>query len=206
MAQQVRTSPAVATGTATVADPAPLGLLGFALTTFVLSTLNTGLLDATKFTTVIVALALFYGGIAQLLAGMWEFRNGNTFGATAFSTYGAFWLSYAALFIPGLGIKILGLSNPHPALAVYLLGWTIVTAILAAGAVRINGALGAVLVLLFLTFLSLTIAEYTGASFWTKLGGWLGLLTALVAGYTALAGILRSVTGGKMSLPVFPMS
>src|SRR5579883_2655188 len=81
------------------ANPAPLGLCGFALTTFVLSTLNAGWFSAATFG-VVVPLALFYGGLAQLLAGMWEFKAGNTFGATAFSSYGAFWLSFTVLFIP----------------------------------------------------------------------------------------------------------
>jgi uncharacterized protein len=206
MAQQVRTGPAVATTASTTADPGPLGLSGFALTTMVLSVINVGWLSASLYTTIVVGLAVFYGGIAQLLAGMWEFRAGNTFGATAFTSYGAFWLSYAALFIPGLGVAVLAHANPHPALGVYLLGWTIVTGILMIAASRINGALAAVLILLFLTFLALTIGEFSGASFWTKAGGWLGLATAAVAWYTALAGILRSVTNGKMQLPVYPMS
>ncbi len=206
MAQQVRTGPSVATSPAALADPAPLGLSGFALTTFVLSVINAGLISAAQYTTIVVGLAIFYGGIAQLLAGMWEFRNGNTFGATAFSSYGAFWLSYAALFIPGLGIGVLALKNPHPALGVYLLGWTIITGLLSLGSLRLNGALAAVFVLLFLTFLALTLGEFTGQAFWGNVGGWLGILTAIVAWYTALAGILRSVTGGKMQLPVFPLT
>jgi succinate-acetate transporter protein len=206
MAQQVRTGPTVATSPAALADPAPLGLSGFALTTFVLSVLNAGLINATQYTTIVVGLAVFYGGIAQLLAGMWEFRNGNTFGATAFSTYGAFWLSYAALFIPSLGINVLALKNPHPALGVYLLAWTIITGLLTLGSLRLNGALAAVFVLLFLTFLALTIGEFSGQKFWGTIGGWLGIATAIVAWYTALAGILRSVTGGKMQLPIFPLA
>ena len=85
------------------ANPAPLGLCGFALTTFVLSSINAGWFPAGA-TTIIIGLALFYGGLAQLLAGMWEFKAGNTFGATAFTSYGAFWLSLGVVFVPGSGI------------------------------------------------------------------------------------------------------
>src|SRR5690348_4740211 len=88
-----------------IANPAPLGLSGFALTTFVLSLVNAGIL-AEKNTAIVIGLAVFYGGIAQLLAGMWEFRTGNTFGATAFTSYGAFWLSFAAILIPGFGVVL----------------------------------------------------------------------------------------------------
>lgn len=85
-----------------LANPAPLGLAAFGLTTFVLSMYNAGVgVGYGGATNVVVGLALFYGGFVQLLAGMWEFRTGNTFGATAFSSYGAFWLSYATLFVPG---------------------------------------------------------------------------------------------------------
>lgn len=204
MAQQLRTGAAVATGPATLGDPGPLGLSGFALTTFVLSVLNAGIIvpHASTNLTIFVGLAVFYGGIAQLLAGMWEFRSGNTFGATAFTSYGAFWLSLAALFIPGLGIKLTDLG---PALGLFLLGWTIFTGLMMLGSLRVNGALAAVFVALFLTFVCLTIGALAGATFWTQLGGWLGILTAILAWYTALAGILRSVSGGMIQLPIFPL-
>lgn len=204
MAQQVRTGPAVATGPVTLGDPGPLGLCGFALTTFVLSVLNAGIIVPHPGTnlTVFVGLAVFYGGIAQLLAGMWEFRSGNTFGATAFTSYGAFWLALAALFIPGFGIKLTDLGS---ALGLFLLGWTIFTGLMMIGALRINGALAAVFVALFLTFACLTIGALSGTAFWTQLGGWLGIVTAALAWYTALAGILRSVSGGMIQLPIFPL-
>src|SRR4030081_1482033 len=86
-----------------VANPGPLGLCAFALTTFVLSSINAGWFPAAA-TTIIVAPALFYGGLAQILAGMWEFKTGNTFGATAFTSYGAFWLAVGIIFVPGSGI------------------------------------------------------------------------------------------------------
>lgn len=203
---QIKTTPTTTT-TGVLADPAPLGLSGFALTTLVLSIVNAGLLSGTNDVKIVIGLAAFYGGLAQLLAGMWEFRNGNTFGATAFSTYGAFWLSFAALLIPGLGIGLGTNAGPSgAAVGVYLLAWTIITALLTAGALRINGALSVVFILLTLTYLALTIGAFADSSTLTRIGGWLGILTALAAWYTALAGILRSVSNGAIALPVFPFT
>src|SRR5512142_67177 len=104
------------------ADPAPLGLAAFALTTFVLSFTNAGFIGGSS-VQIVLGLALAYGGLAQLLAGMWEFRNGNTFGATAFSSYGGFWVAYAAivfLFLPGLKP-----ADASGALGTFLLAWGI---------------------------------------------------------------------------------
>jgi uncharacterized protein len=189
------------------ADPGPLGLSGFALTTLVLSAINAGIIvpNASANQTIFVGVAVFYGGLAQLLAGMWEFRAGNTFGATAFTSYGAFWLSLAAVFIPAFGIGAT-LKNAMPAVGLVLLGWTIFTGLMAVGALRINGALAGVFVALFLAFLALTIGFLGSSTGWIKVGGWFGIITALIAWYTAFAGIMRSVTGGKMALPVFPLS
>jgi len=187
-----------------VANPAPLGLCGFALTTFVLSSINAGWFPD-KGTNIVVGLALFYGGLAQLCAGMWEFRSGNTFGATAFSSYGAFWLSFAAIFIPGTGILAAITPVLHQALGVYLLGWTIFTGLMFLGTFRSNIALMAVFGLLFLTFLFLTIGELGASNGAHVIGGYLGILTAIAAWYAALAGILVS-TKSAFQLPVFPMS
>lgn len=189
-----------------IANPGPLGLCGFALTTFVLSAANAGLLPGKGDALVVLGLALFYGGIAQLCAGMWEFRSGNTFGATAFSSYGAFWLSFAALFLPGLGGAAAVVSNT--ALGYYLLGWTIFTGIMMIGSFRTNGATAGVFILLFVTFLLLAVGGLQGASGAniTKIGGYFGIATAIVAWYTAMAGILAGVSGGKWALPVFPLS
>ena len=92
----VGTQPQVADPTAYIADPGPLGLAGFAMTTFVLSVFNAGLITTSGVVAVVLPLALFYGGLAQFAAGLWEFRKGNTFGALAFCSFGAFWLSFAA--------------------------------------------------------------------------------------------------------------
>ena len=190
-----------------VANPGPLGLIGFATTTFILSLVNANVLKPGN-TTLVIGLAVFYGGIAQFAAGMWEFRAGNTFGAAAFSSYGAFWLSFAAILIPAFGTK-LDAGSAHRALGFYLLAWTIVTAIFTLGAMRLNGALSVVFILLLLTFALLTLGEWTtkatatGPDGWTKLGGWLGVVTAIAAWYTAMAGILEGVSGGAVMLPTF---
>jgi uncharacterized protein len=192
-----------ASAAATTANPAPLGLSAFALTTFVLSASNAGWFSIPN---IVVGLALFYGGIVQLVAGIQEFRTGNTFGATAFCSYGGFWLAVGVIFTPAFGVldayKAGGLGT---ALGIFLLGWTIFTGLMFLGTLRINGALIVVFGLLFLTFLSLTLGALLGAAGLTVLGGYLGIITALGAWYTALANILAS---GKntFSLPVWPRS
>lgn len=188
-----------------IANPGPLGLSGFALTTLVLSAVNAGILSGAADVYVVIGLAVFYGGIAQFAAGMWEFRTGNTFGATAFTSYGAFWLSFAALFIPGIVAK----AASGTAVAWYLLGWTIFTGIMMLGSFRTNGATAAVFVLLFLTFLLLTVGAFSdqgAGKGMTQIGGYLGILTAIAAWYTALAGVLAGVSGGKINLPVMPFA
>jgi succinate-acetate transporter protein len=187
-----------------VADPAPLGLSAFALTTFVLTSTDAGFFPVAA-GGVAVAVALFYGGIAQLCAGMWEFKRNNTFGATAFTSYGAFWLSYAAILVPGTGILAAITPAIHQALGVYLLGWTIFTGLMFLGTLRSNIALVAVFGLLFLAFLLLTIGELGPSTTAHQIGGYVGVLTAIVAWYTALAGILASVKS-PFQLPVFPLS
>lgn len=187
---ETESTPTTTTATA-LANPGPLGLCGFALTTFVLSAVNAGILTGPKDITVVIGIAYFYGGLAQLLAGMWEVKAGNTFGATAFSSYGAFWIAVGYMvqfgFIPG-----------HPAFAIFLLGWTIFTFLLLICSFSINKVLPVLFILLFITFALLTGAEFgmgTG-----KLGGDFGFATAAVAWYAALAGLLTSVKS-KISLP-----
>ena len=181
-----------------VANPGPLGLCGFALTTFILSSINAGLIPGADAAKMVIGLAFFYGGLAQLLAGMWEFRTGNTFGATAFSSYGAFWLA--------VGISVQQNLIPSPtAFGYFLLGWTIFTGLMFLGTLRSNIALMAVFGLLFITFLLLTIGELAGSNASHVAGGWFGIATALAAWYTALAGILSS-TKSVFTLPVGPRS
>lgn len=188
-------------------DPAPLGLSGFALTTFVLSASNAGFI----FTfgnggAIVAATAIFYGGIAQLLAGMWEFRNGNTFGATAFTSYGAFWLALGIVLFPpsGIAAALVKEGDINTALGVFLLGWTIFTGYMFLGTLRLSGALMAVFGFLFLAFLFLAIGKLSPSDNIYKIGGWLGLITAVVAWYTAAAGVLAK-TNSAIKLPTFPM-
>ena len=194
-----------------IANPGPLGLCGFALTTFVLSFANAGILKPGG-EPIVIGLALFYGGIAQLLAGMWEFRTGNTFGATAFVSYGAFWLSFAAILVPGFGVKLSDAATANKAVGIYLLGWTIFTGIMMLASFRTNGATALVFIALFITFLLLCLGAFsaqvtdTGPDTLTKAGGFVGIATAVIAWYTALAGVLSSVFGGKSVLPVFPLT
>jgi succinate-acetate transporter protein len=184
-----------------IADPGPLGLAAFAMTTFVLSMVNSSIIPATVEATVF-GLAFFYGGLVQLLAGMWEFVRGNTFGAVAFSSYGAFWLSFWYL-ASHPALLAAAKDDAHKGVGTYLLGWTIFTAFMTIGTLRLNGALIGVFGVLTLTFLFLTLGEYFESSGLTKTGGYLGLLTALLAWYTAAAGVLNR-PDERPTLPVFP--
>jgi succinate-acetate transporter protein len=182
-----------------IADPGPLGLGAFAMTTFVLSCVNAGLV-AKAAEPVVLPVALFYGGLVQLLAGMWEFRKANTFGALAFSSYGAFWLSfvgYVKFVAPGLPPTDAGAAT-----GLFLLGWTIFTAYMTVASVRVSGAVAAVFVALLATFILLTIGAYSGAAEISQLGGYLGILTAVLAWYASFAGV-TNITFAKTTLPVF---
>jgi succinate-acetate transporter protein len=189
---------------APVADPAPLGLGAFALTTFMLSGHNATFIPDILW----IGLALFYGGVAQLLAGMWEFRNRNVFGATAFSTYGGFWL--------GLGITVVllettkigaGLAGPDVdnGLAWFLLSFAIFNTYMMLWSLRINGAV-------FLVFLTLEITEillaigffriaHGGTPWILHAGGWAGIVTAAAAWYASAAGVVN----GMSERPVLPV-
>jgi uncharacterized protein len=187
---------------ALIADPAPLGLGAFAMTTFVLSCFNAGLLDV-KLEAVVLPVALFYGGVAQFFAGMWEFRKGNVFGALAFTSFGAFWLSFAALvkFVaPGLPPE-----NAHQAVGLFLLGWTIFAAYMTIASSRVNRVVFAVFAVLTLTFIALTIGEFASSAGWAKLGGWLGLVTAALAWYGSFAGVTNA-TFRRNVIPTWPSS
>jgi uncharacterized protein len=189
---------------AALADPAPLGLAGFAGTTFFLSVVNTNMVGAAVITGVL-GLAFFYGGLAQLLAGMWEFVRGNTFGALAFSSFGAFWLSYWYLLdhvLPHLP-KTTKPGDIHHAVGLYLLVWTIFTAYMTVAATRVSVAVLAVFAALTLTFLALTIGAFAASTGWDKVGGWLGIITAAFAWYASFAGVTNS-TFRRDLLPTLP--
>lgn len=180
-----------------IVNPAPLGLSAFALTTFVLSAANAQLFTGES---IVIGLALFYGGLVQILAGMWEFKVGNTFGATAFSSYGAFWIAFGA----SVQMKWIP-APPSQAIVFFLLGWTIFTLLLFLCTFRTNLALILLFGLLTVTFALLTVHAFGGSPSVGQMGGYLGIATALVAWYNALAGLLVSSKAGY-TLPVGPRS
>ncbi|WP_222618222.1 acetate uptake transporter [Nakamurella sp. PAMC28650] len=193
-------APETATIASRVADPGPLGLAAFAMTTFFLSVVNAGLVPASV-TSGMLALAFFYGGVAQILAGMWEFIKGNTFGAVAFTSYGAFWMAVWYLIDRGV-LAGMG-ADEGKGFGLFLLGWTIFTVYMFICSTRTSGVLIAVFGALALTFLFLTIGAFGASSGMTKVGGWLGLLTALLGWYGSMAGVMNA-TAKRVVLPTFP--
>jgi hypothetical protein len=150
-----------------------------------------------------LALALVYGGSAQLLAGMWEFARKNTFGAMAFTSYGAFWIAYYVFVrfqAPGLTAKTL----PQAA-GVFLLGWTIVTFYLLIASLRVNVAVVGVFLALDIAFIFLTIGAFDSSTNMNKIGGWVGIVTAAIAFYASAAGVINE-THKKVILPVIPLA
>jgi len=189
------------------ADPAPLGLAAFALTTFLLSGHNASFIPDGIW----VGAALFYGGLIQLLAGMWEFRNRNVFGATAFSTYGGFWMSL------GIFVTFIVLSknfaaditkNPTDvpnAIAWFLLAFAIFNTYMLFWSTRVNAAVFAVFLTLEITEIILVIGNFReahgGSAYITHLGGWVGILTAAAAWYASAAGVVN----GMAARPILPV-
>jgi uncharacterized protein len=191
---------------AAVANATPLGLFALALTLFVLSLINAGFLADTGFA-IVIGLAVFLGGVVLLIAGIVEFRAGNTFTGTVFTSYSALWLSFGFILLPGTGIFAVMIKENMvaPALGSYLLAWTIYTALLTICVLRTNVVLVTLLVLLVLTLGSLTISFLAGAATFTTIGGYLGIITSFVAWYLGLAGILPYINP-RISLPVGPLS
>lgn len=173
------------------ANPAPLGLSGFALTTFVLSMYNAKAMGI-EIPNVVVAPAMFYGGLVQLIAGIWEIALENTFGGTALCSYGGFWLSFAALYIPWFGVteayegKEAELGS---ALGFYLLGWSIFTFGLSVCTMKSTVMFFALFFLLAVTFLLLSIGAFTGIESVDRAGGVIGVIVAFIAWYNAFAGL-----------------
>jgi succinate-acetate transporter protein len=185
----------------TPADPAPLGLAAFALTTFVLSMFNADLVSRAG-EPVVLGLALGYGGIAQILAGMWEFRTGNTFGAVAFTSFGAFWLSFWALVTFFAGE--IPAAHAGDAIGLYLIAWGIFTTYMFVASLRTNAAVAVVFFLLAVTFFLLGIGTSGESDSLVKAGGWFGLATAAAAWYASFAAVVNS-TFGRTVLPVRPL-
>jgi succinate-acetate transporter protein len=185
----------------TVANPGPLGLAAFATTTFVLSMFNAGLVGAGG-EPVVFGLALAYGGVAQVLAGMWEFRTGNTFGATAFTSFGAFWLSFWA-FVQFFEADVPKADAGH-AVGLYLIAWGIFTSYMFIASLRTTAAIALVFILLAVTFIVLGIGNAGAHEGIVKVGGWLGLATAVVAWYASFAEVTNA-TFGRTVFPVRPL-
>jgi succinate-acetate transporter protein len=180
-----------------VADPAPLGLAGFALTTFLLSAFNAGWMTHAS-GLAWWSYALAYGGIAQLLAGMWEFRNKNVFGATAFGSYGAFWIGLF-FYIQLVGAKLLAHPITTPLfnhdLGWILLAWAIFNTYMLIWSAATNMAVFSVFLTLEATEILLFAGFFAISPGWIKAGGYVGVLTALVAWYTSAAGVFNGMRG-----------
>jgi uncharacterized protein len=185
----------------TPADPGPLGLAGFAMTTFVLSMFNADLVSEGG-EPVVLGLALAYGGIAQLLAGMWEFRTGNTFGAVAFSSFGAFWISFWALVT--FFEDAIPAENVGAAVGLYLWAWAIFTAYMFVASLRTTGAVALVFFLLTITFILLGAGNSGENENVVNWGGYIGLATAVAAWYASFAAVVNS-TFGRTVAPVMPL-
>jgi succinate-acetate transporter protein len=194
-------APAVPPSVASIADPGPLGLAGFAMTTFILSVFNANIIGNHALEAVVLPIALFYGGIAQLLAGMWEFKKNNTFGALAFTSYGAFWMAFAAYvkFVAG-GLPA---AQAHEATGLFLLAWTVFTLYMLVASLRTTRVIAAVFAVLTVTFVLLSIGALGNHLNVTKAGGWLGLITAALAWYGSMAGVTNA-TWGRTVLPTWP--
>lgn len=173
------------------ANPSPLGLCAFALTTFVLSLVNVQARSVTN-DAVVIGLAFFYGGFIQLCAGMWEMAIENTFGATALSSYGGFWLSFGAISTDAFGIVSSygdDTSQLNNALGFYLIAWFIFTFILLLCTTRSTIAFFSLFLFLDITFLLLAIGHFLDKTPVIKAGGVFGIITAFIAWYNAFAGI-----------------
>jgi uncharacterized protein len=193
-----------------VADPAPLGLAAFALTTFIFSLVNAGIIvqgenPSQQIINLYLPLALVYGGLAQLLAGILEFRNQNTFGLTGFVSYGAFWIGLATMNIFARQFEIAP-SQLATAQGWFFLGWAIFTAIMLIASFGLNAGLIVTFVLLLATFILLAIGDLLGGPEgaggpFVHIGGYVGLATAIAAWYVAAADVIND-TLGRTVLPV----
>lgn len=175
------------------ANPAPLGLLGFGMTTVLLNLHNAGLFELNS---MILAMGIFYGGLAQVIAGVLEWKKGNTFGTVAFTSYGFFWLSLVALIcLPKTGLME---ATSTGGLVAYLTLWGIFTAILFVGTFKLNRATQVVFGTLTLLFALLAIGDATGNESIKHLAGWEGILCGASAMYAAAAQILNEIYGREV--------
>ena len=183
------------------ANPAPLGLLGFGMTTVLLNLHNAGFYELNS---MILAMGIFYGGAAQIIAGMMEWRKGNTFATTAFISYGLFWLSLVALIV--LAKLGWGAKSDDTAMAAYLAMWGLFTLVMFLGTLRLNRALQVVFVTLTILFFLLAYGDFTAASTGFKhFTGYEGILCGFSAIYTGLAQVLNELHG-KTVWPLGPVA
>ena len=172
-------------------NPAPLGLMGFGMTTILLNFHNAGFFPLDS---MILSMGIFYGGLAQVVAGIMEWKKGNTFAATAFTSYGMFWLSLVTMVVlPKAGLGVAGPSGL--AMPVYLAMWGLFTAVLFIGTLRLNRALQVVFGSLVLLFALLAIGDAQGSAAIGKIAGWEGLFCGASAIYAGLAQVLNEVYG-----------
>jgi len=180
------------------ANPAPLGLFGFGMTTVLLNLHNAGFYELNA---MILGMGIFFGGIAQIIAGIEEWKKNNTFGATAFTAYGAFWLTFVALvLIPKTNFGA-GLKSNEVSMGFYLLIWGLFTFFMWIGTLKLNRALQFIFLSLTLLFFLLSISDFTGSAGLRIFAGYEGIICGLSAFYAAAAQILNEVYG-RIILPL----
>ncbi|KAJ6631781.1 GPR1/FUN34/yaaH family-domain-containing protein [Mycena sp. CBHHK59/15] len=190
-----------------ISNPGPMGLFAFASTTFILSMFNVQTRGITV-PNVVVGMAIFAGGLTQFIAGMWEFPHGNVFGATVFSSYGAFWMSYATISIPASGIMS-AYSDPDElasALGIYLVAWLMLTLFFLLAVLRRSIAYTALLASLSVAFACLAAAQFSGSVMVTKAGGAFGIITAFITYYIGVSEMLGAERRAVMRLPLGMLS
>jgi len=180
-------------------NPAPLGLMGFGMTTVLLNLHNAGFFGLGS---MILGMGIFYGGLAQVIAGIMEWKKGNTFGTTAFTSYGFFWLTLVALIVlPKMGLIA---APDNAAMVAYLLVWGLFTAILFIGTLRLNRALQFVFASLTVLFVLLALGDFTGGVTIKHIAGYEGIICGLSAIYAGAAQVLNEVYG-KVVVPIGPV-
>ena len=173
---------------AKLANPAPLGLMGFGMTTVLLNIHNAGFFPLSA---VVLAMGIFYGGIAQIIAGIMEFKRGNTFGTTAFTSYGLFWLSLVAIWLfPGLNSPAAA-KTPESYMGCYLFLWGLFTFFMWLGTFRKNRALQFVFLSLTALFVLLAVRDWTGSALIGTIAGYEGIVCGLSAIYLAMAEVIN---------------
>ena len=181
-----------------LANPAPLGLMGFGMTTVLLNLHNAGFFPLSD---VILSMGIFYGGVAQIIAGIMEFRKGNTFGMTAFTSYGLFWISLVAIFLFPDILAGKGTRSPESFLAWYLCLWGVFTFFMWLGTFGKNRAIQFVFLSLWILFFLLALKNWTGIGTFGYIGGFEGILCGASAIYLAMAEVLKE-SRGKTILPI----